>query len=1404
MSRHTPLFLLLTACGAAHDLPELAAAADSGVTPPVEVPAVHIAAFEASPDPSPRLDHNTDWKDIPTKVSGYFATQGSRRVHVQLDRPMYKPGETVWLAAWHLDARSLTQSGMPQLQAEVVDPRGQVVKTLQVPTQGRAVGRADVQIPADAAGGRWLIRATLPTGEVDERPFVVSSYVAPRVKKTLDFVREAYGAGERVEALVEMTGANGQPLADHPVRALLQVGGAAVEEVELTTDETGAVFVATGLPAELSSSDGLLTVFVEDGGVTESISRSVPIVLSEVNLAFFPEGGDLVEGLPGRVYFEATNAHGEPADVAGYVLDDQGQRVAELSSVHDGMGRFLLTPEAGRTYKAVLTAPAGIRGHHALPEAHASGCVLRSFDDVASTQESVRVDVRCSKPQNVLVAGVLRNNPLDFAAVEAGPEGATVHLSSDAIALKDAQGAVRVTVFDPKLNPLAERLVYRGHGRNLNIEVTSDRDTYGPRDEVVLQVKTTQPSGEPVSAEVALSVADDAVLGLADDENGHMLSRIYLEPELLESPDDPAFYFDPDEALAARGVDLVLGTKGHRRFEWTQVWNPPPLPPTVTALQGLGYLGYVDTMDEGAAGGGVEIALAEAVPRPRLALRGEVRERARVPRQPAAMPVEEAEAPPMGAAAVAPVLHDAKERQQARIEGRKDARMGMAKAMPMREPRADFDDIHRMGGEVEWATVRVFPVPDYRDGFHGIRSDFRDTVMWVPDVKTDANGHAEVRFYLSDALTSFRVTAEGIGGGAAGHAETTLTSALPVSVATRLPTHVSAGDVLSLPLTVTNSRPEALSADVSAQVTSKLIRLGDHTGTLSLGAGASGTHWVDAQVQEGAGKVAIRMSAEGGGLTDTLEKSLVVVPPGFPRTWARSSDGAQEQSYTFTLDEVVPGSLMVSATWQPSTVSTLVQGMEGLIQTPGGCFEQTSSTNWPNVAILRYLEAFDGDPRLRVASAQALEVGYNKLSGYQVGAGGFETWGTGPGKEVLSAFGLLQFDDMADVFPVDKGILTRDIQYLLDQRDGHGGFKNTGESAHGYGSAPKPVLDGFITYALVETGNVDKLQREVKHQAKVAETTDDPYVLALAARVLGAAEHPGADKARDRLVKLQAEDGSFPGAKSSITRSYEANLLVESTALAALALMEDPSRRRAVDSAVTWIMQNRRAHGTWGATQATALALDALTTHAELNKRPRTGGKVQVEVNGTVVDTLRYRADRQEPLVIDGWEGLLKKGENTVVVRQLEGENLPLTVAAEWTSITPTSAPGAELGLTTELSTDRVSMGETVRLTARLDNRTEAVVPSPIARIGLPAGLSAQSWQLEQLRERGIVAFYETRAREVTLYWDGIHTDEVHEVKLDLVAELPGRFTGPASQAHPYYDDDEVAWQRGLTIEVTP
>ena len=66
--------------------------------------------------------------------------------------------------------------------------------------------------------------------------------------------------------------------------------------------------------------------------------------------------------------------------------------------------------------------------------------------------------------------------------------------------------------------------------------------------------------------------------------------------------------------------------------------------------------------------------------------------------------------------------------------------------------------IHQQG----WKPDIKFYSPQYTDKNQKTRPDHRTTLYWNPKVKTDANGHATVRFYASDISKRYLVTLEGV------------------------------------------------------------------------------------------------------------------------------------------------------------------------------------------------------------------------------------------------------------------------------------------------------------------------------------------------------------------------------------------------------------------------------------------------------------------------------------------------------------------------------------------------------------------------------------------------------------------------------------------------------------------
>ncbi|MEQ1566094.1 MAG: hypothetical protein ABMA64_10690, partial [Myxococcota bacterium] len=252
------------------------------------------------------------------------------------------------------------------------------------------------------------------------------------------------------------------------------------------------------------------------------------------------------------------------------------------------------------------------------------------------------------------------------------------------------------------------------------------------------------------------------------------------------------------------------------------------------------------------------------------------------------------------------------------------------------------------------------------------------------------------------------------------------------------------------------------------------------------------------------------------------------------------------------------------------------------------------------------------------------------------------------------------------------------------------------------------------------------------------------------------------------------------------------------TALAALALQRTGRAGPATD-AVAWLVAARRGDAGWGGTQATVLALAAITAEPSVD----TPGEVVVWVDGVLAGTAAYAPGRDGPVRLDltRWAGA---GEHQVELVHDGADPVPYTVQVGWRRDVPRDDPGAPLVVSTALARDEVELGETVRLSVVVENPTADGVASPIARIGIPAGLRVEEWQLRTLRDRGEVAFVETRPREVTLYWEALGPGERRALALDLVAEIPGRFTAPASSVYPYYTSDARRWAEGVGVRVTP
>jgi alpha-2-macroglobulin-like protein len=716
----------------------------------------------------------------------------------------------------------------------------------------------------------------------------------------------------------------------------------------------------------------------------------------------------------------------------------------------------------------------------------------------------------------------------------------------------------------------------------------------------------------------------------------------------------------------------------------------------------------------------------------------------------------------------------------------------------------------------------------------GVRSDFTETLYWNPLLVADADGRASVRFDLSDAVTAFRLTADAHGNGRIGSGRAEIVSRIPFHLDPKLPLEVNAGDRIDLPVAVVNDTKKPLPVELKLDYSGKLVTLEGSPSTVGVTVGAAvalphqsngaggvtavptsvrkltltaeqrGREYFVLNVTGEKGRCDLKLLGKAGDLTDAVSRPLRIVPPGFPKVASYSGQLSGPQELVVKLPEHwVPGSLDVSLNVFPSSFADIQKGLSGILQEPNGCFEQASTSNYPNVMTMQYLQEHgQSDPDLARRTKDLLKKGYARLSGYECKQRGYEWFGGDPGHEALTAYGLMQFRDMQKVFEVDPTMIGRTAEWLLARRDGHGGFQRNPKALDSFGQAPAEVTDAYITWALSESGQ-SGIDAEVKHAIELGRKLDDSYVLALAAAAaLNANQKDEGRKLLEKLAKGQADDGHLDSRQGSITRSGGQSLQVETTALAALAWLKSPEFTGQANKAIQWIVGQRQGGGGFGSTQATILALKALVTHAEANRRAANAGKLTIERDGKLLGQHTFSAGVRETIAIDGIEAALIAGDNRLTVNLTGDNRMPYVLNVSYRTLKPESSEACPVRLVTKLAAAKVKAGEMVALSANLSNPTDKGQPMTVAIVGLPAGLEPRADQLEELKKAGVMDYYETGPREVIFYWRGLAPKRQVAVKLDLLAAVPGKYTAPASRAYLYYTPENKQWCDPLTVEI--
>lgn len=1336
--------------------------------------------------------------------------------HVSTDKPIYRAGEKVYVRGVVLESHRHTPMKAKQrlaAQVTIKGPKGDVVAQAMTNTQDSTLGFA-WPVPAGQAGGEYTAEVSYPwTGQpAAKRKFEIRAYRAPRLKSQIEFVRDGYGPGDQVAASVKVERAEGGFPAGAKVTVRARVDGRQIFQGPAVVDSLGLCSARFELPNRIARGEGTLSFAIQDGGVVETATKTIPILLQTVDLTMYPEGGELVAGLPNRVYLAALTPAQKPADIAGQIVNATGKTVAQFHTEHEGRGRFGFTPKANEKYTLKITEPSGIHTTYPLPAVKSTGAIISSSSSVTESGEPITLTVGRINPGKVNLTLSQRENQVAAQTIEL-KAGQTAKVELDP---KDADGVLIATLWDEKGTPLAERLVFRKPAESLNVSITPNREQYVPGGQAKLNIKTTDANGKPVSAVVGLTVTDDSVLEMIEkrEQAPRLPVMVFLENQIQDLA-DAHVYFDAQNPEAPLALDLLLGTQGWRRFAFLNsnefIAQHGEKARGVLALTMANRFERAETeavLDQLAAPIAAPQAAAVdpgAIPVPFAAEEGaeaEEKKAEALKERPAKQPAK----PALGNSKPAPLKKDQ--------EAVRDLQKNLEKSLRRQAAKEGFLD-REVGDFAKKRKARIVNMVVVREYAHQLRpnrlpnqrQDFTETLYWNAGIKTDPKtGEATIEFALSDAVTSFRVMADAFDQtGTLGESTTKIESVEPFYVEPKLPLEVTTNDVIQLPVSLVNSTANPLS-NGKLTLTAKDLANVELTG-VDLSAEERLRKLISLKVGNIPGVTDLVLSASAGPYADQVTRPLTIQPLGFPVEIAKGGtlDLDDIQKHTVTIpDTIVAGSLQANVAVYPTPMANLTASLQRLIREPSGCFEQTSSSTYPLVMAQQYFQSHAGiDPDLIKRSNEMLEKGYKRLTGYECKSGGYEWFGADPGHEALTAYGLMEFSDMAKVFPVDQEMLARTTDWLLKQRDGKGGFNRKRRALHTW-VVDQDISNAYITWALLSAGETN-LDQEVATVRQAAEKTQNSYVLALAANVMVlAGDKQAAHQMLDRLIQLQQVDGHISGATGSIVGSGGNALVIETTALATLAWLSDIDYIDFADKGVRYLSDVCEG-GRFGNTQSTVLALKAIVAYDKVQAHPKAKGQLQLLVDGKPVgEPKSFGTDTSGAIELPNFADLLTPGEHEIAVEMKGGSRMPYSVAINLHSEKPATSKECKIQLQVALSEQTVKEGAVTEAQVICENTSTEAVPTPVAIIGIPGGLEVRHDQLKELVKSEQIAAYEVLGRDVVLYWREMKAGEKVQLPISLVAAIPGQYTGPASRAYLYYTDEFKQWANPLNVVVQP
>ena len=698
-----------------------------------------------------------------------------------------------------------------------------------------------------------------------------------------------------------------------------------------------------------------------------------------------------------------------------------------------------------------------------------------------------------------------------------------------------------------------------------------------------------------------------------------------------------------------------------------------------------------------------------------------------------------------------------------------------------------------------------------------VRRVFPDTIYWVADLSTGADGRAEAQVSFPDALTTWRATARGVTAdtkvGAAVH-KTIVRKNFIVRLGA--PRFFTEGDEVTVPLVVHNYL--ATDKDARVSLSAEGVEILDNA-SRDIKVASKGQVQIDCRLRAGApGKAVLLAKALSDEESDALELTLPVLPYGVKLSQAKGGSLAEPRAETEVElsfpPEAAPGSRTLEIEVAPSLAGAIFGALEYLTSYPYGCTEQTMSSFLPNVVVAQAVKALGLKPAIDAAQLERkIRAGLDRLYDYHHQDGGWGWWEADDSDAFMTAYVLAGLQQArAAGYRVQDHRLQAAAAWLRNRLPQMG----------------REPADrrAYVLYALALAGEKESARRDQLWEERSSLTSYGLALLGLAMEQAGDERAAQAAALLESAARVSEREAWWQVERDGLMDIYM-DASPEATAHALKLLAKLRPQSPLLEKAALYLVNHRDQGHYWSSTKQTAMVIYGLTDYLRRSAELRPDFSATVTVNGRQVFSRRFtQADAlaPAPASIRIPAAGLAAGKNTIRLGKSGDGRLywsarlgyyspagplartgsdALSLHREYFKLTPTPE-GSRIVYALEPLTGPVQRGDVLAVRLTLSGgrwrylMLEDPIPSGaefIARDDLYELKEKPPWWSSWYTRR---EFHDDRAAIFQTFFNGGQGQYFYLLKVTN----PGQFRVSPARVEPMYQPQQLATTEGRTLEV--